>query len=117
MYNQDMVIEGIMAYIKREVLPSLPDYAKVFGGATLLHNVNRISEILRTMGDTALLSTLDVINADGNVDVDAWSRDLRNSMNEFSNGKLEIKLPLLRPLIFNTNDVETLSRYMKGELR
>lgn len=117
MYNYDTVIEGIVAYVKREVLPSLPDYAKVLGGAALLHNVSRISEILRTMGNTSILGTLDVVTQDGNVDVDTWSRDLRNSMNEFCNGKLEIKLPLLSPLIFNTNDVETLSRYMKGELR
>lgn len=117
MYSQDTVMEGIIAYVKREVLPALPDYAKVLGGATLLHNVNRISEVLRTMGNTPFLTTLDVVSEDGNIDVDTWSKDLRNSMNEFCAGKLEIKLPLLNPIIFNVNDIETLSKYMKGELR
>jgi len=44
--TQDQVLEGIVEYIKHEVMPELPEYAKLLAGAALLHNTNRLEEIV-----------------------------------------------------------------------
>lgn len=117
MYSQDTVIEGIMCYMKREVLPTLPDYAKVLGGAAILHNSNRLSELLLSLSNTSALGTLGVITEGGNIDVDTWTREMKEALNQFCGGKLEIKLPFLNSMIFRASDIDTLSSYMRGELR
>lgn len=117
MINNNQVAEGLMAYMKKEVLPVLPSYAKVLAGAVLLHNANRMTSMLTTLTSGKLLQTIDVVNSNGEIDIDLWCQDLKRSMEEFCGGRVEVQLPAMSPLIFTTDDIETMKRYMRGELR
>lgn len=112
MYTEEQVIDGLLCYIKKEVIPVLPTSAKVLAGAALLHNAGRMSELLRSDA----LRTIGLIS-DGGIDVDVWAQDLSRSMDEFCSGRAEVRLPMLSPIIFTTQDVDTLRRYIKGEIR
>lgn len=113
MYSQDQVVEGLLSYIKHEVIPVLPTSAKLFAGAALLHNFGRIGELLKSDA----LRTIGLISAEGGIDVDVWSQELKRSMDEFCGGRAEIQIPMLSPIIFTSSDVDTLKRYIKGDLR
>ncbi len=94
-------------------MPILPDYAKVLGGAALLKNANRLTQLL--VGDTA--KKIGIVEADGNIDVDLWLQNIKASMRDYSGGNMEIKIPMLAPIKITEADIDTLKRYIKGELQ
>ena len=116
MVTQEQLVDGIYRYIKNEMLPSMPNYAKFLAGAVLVRNVGRMGEFLTNISNGKLMRTVGVIEPDGCIDIDLWANDLKHSMNEFCGGKAEIELPMLPTLIFRENDIDTLRRYIKGEL-
>lgn len=111
--SQDKVLSGILEYIKHEVLPEMPSYAKVLAGAALLHNSSRLNQILQDMTEGSAAKTIDLISSDGNIDVDEWCYQLKAAMNQFCEGKVEVKLPGLAPMIFRENDIDKLKNYMR----
>ena len=112
MYSQEQVVSGLITYIKNEVLPMLPTSAKLLAGAALLHNAGRLPELLQNSS----LKTIGLIS-DSGIDVDLWAQDLKRSMDEFCSGRAEIQIPMLSPIIITSSDIDTLKRYIKGELR
>lgn len=117
MYSREQVLDGLVRYIKSELLPILPDYAKVLGGAVLLHNAKRITEMALSLGNSSAARTMDIVSGDGMIDIDLWASEIKNSMQEFGSGKLVVDLPFIQPITVNEQDVDTLKRYIKGELR
>ena len=113
MYSQEQVIGGIVLFIKGELLPILPDYAKVIGGAALLKNANKLPQILNSKA----VKTIGLIEEDGMIDVDIWAQNIKNAMRDYSGGKLEITIPMLAPIKITEGDIDTLKRYIKGELK
>lgn len=111
-YTQDQVLSGITEYIKHEVLPEMPGYAKVLAGAALLHNMNRLQEVVNDLSEGSTLKTIDVVSDNGHVEVDNWCRDLKQSLHEFCGDKVEVKLPGLAPMIFRADDIDRLRNYM-----
>lgn len=114
MYSIDETISGMVQWIRKEVIPSLPGYAGWLLGAMVIHHSNNIGELVRSFGSIG--QTLDIYNQDGMVDVDHWILDLKQSMKEFCNGNLTIKVAGLNPMTFHENDLDCLKRYIKGEL-
>lgn len=117
MITAEQLLEGLLQYLRHEVLPALPVEAKLLAGAALLHNTGRVGELMTDDRVGPLLRTIGLVSSDGCVDADAWCQDLRRSMDEFCSGRAEIKLPFLQPIIFSPSDVDVLKRYVKGELR
>lgn len=117
MYTDAQVLEGLYNYIRREILPALPTSAKLLAGAALLHNSGRAGELLRDPKTATALTTIGLVSKDGMIDVDCWCNDMRNSIEEFCGGRAEVQLPLLAPMVFTAGDIETMKRYLKGELR
>lgn len=111
--TQEKVLTGILEYIKHEVFPEMPSYAKVLAGAALLHNSSRLSQILQDLAEGSAMKALDVVSDEGSIDVDEWCYQLKNAMNQFCDGKVEIKLPGLAPMIFRENDIDKLKNYMR----
>lgn len=110
-------MEGIIAYIKGELIPILPDSAKVIAGAMLLRNAGRAVDVAAKLFGTDMAKTLQIISDDGCIDVDIWAQNIKDAMHQFADGKLVIKLPILQPLTIVEADVDCLKRYIKGELR
>lgn len=117
MYTIEDVIEGVLRYIKVEVISMLPGTAKVLCGAWLVQNAPRMGEIVRTFAGGDMAVRMGIITEDGKVDVDKWSIALKDSMKDYGDGKLPVKLPFLREMNFTPGDVDSLKRYIKGELK
>lgn len=116
MITQEQFIDGLYRYIRREIIPHMPNYAKLIAGAMLLRNVGRIGDMLKSVADGSILHTLGVLEPDGMIDADLWCTHLKNSMNEFCGGKADIDIPTLPTITFYEADVDALRRYLKGEL-
>lgn len=111
--SQEQVFAGIVEYAKHEVMPALPEYARLIAGAALLHNANRLEVIVKELAEGSVLRSMDVVTAEGQVDIDEWCSQLKRSMSEYCNGKVEIKLPLISPVIFRENDIDLLKNYIR----
>lgn len=110
--SQEDVLEGIMQYVKHEIIPALPDYVRLLAGAALLHNTGRLSDLLKELSNGTVLKVVGAVNSDGKMDVEEWAQQLRQAMAEFCGGKVEIKLPGLAPMVFRDSDIDTLKRYI-----
>ena len=117
MYTIEEVIEGLLRYLKAEVLNVLPGTAKVLCGAWLIQNSPRMVELVRTIAGGDMAVKMGIITEDGKVDVDKWAMSIKDSMKDFGGGKLPVKLPFLQEMNFTQVDVDTLKRYIKGELK
>ena len=116
MFSQEQVLAGLILYIKKELLPILPGYAKVMGGAVLLRNASRMVQLSKGLVNSGMAHTLGITEDGGQIDVDIWCQNIKDSMKEFNGGELEIRLPMLSPIKINENDVDTLKRYIRGDL-
>lgn len=117
MFSQDDVLAGMIQYIKKEMIPILPDYAKVIAGAVLLRNASRMTEVVGQLTGGELAKIIGVVDGGGQIDVDIWCQHLKDSIREFGNGRLTVQLPMLQPIHISESDIDTLRRYIKGELR
>lgn len=117
MFTQDQVLAGLVQYIKKELIPILPSYAKVLGGAALLKNAQRLPQIMEQLTGGSMAKTLGIVEDGGQIDVDLWCQNIKQSIREFGDGRLTIELPWLNPLYINENDIDTVKRYIKGELK
>ena len=113
MYSQEQVIGGLILFIKGELIPILPDYAKVIGGAALLKNAGKLPQLLTSDA----VKQIGFIEEDGSIDVDIWVQNIKQALKEYANGRMEIKLPMLAPITITEGDIDTLKRYIKGELK
>lgn len=117
MFSQEEVIGGLILYIKKELIPILPDYAKGIGGAILLRNITRLTQIAGQLTTGDMGRNLGIVEDGGQIDVDIWGQSLKDSIREFCGGRWTIQLPFLQPIYIGESDIDTLKRYIRGELR
>lgn len=117
MFTQDEVLAGLIAYIKKELIPILPDYAKVLGGAVLLRNANRLTQIAADLTSGGMAKTLGIVEDGGRIDVDIWCQNIKDSIREFGGGRVAVQLPMLQPIYISESDIDTLKRYIRRELQ
>ena len=117
MFPNEQVTAGIIVFVKREFIPMLPDWAKGIGGAVILHNAMQINEIMQKLRSSKYGTMLGIIDKDGMIDVDVWCQDIKQSMREFCDGKIEIRLPMMQPIYLRESDIDTMKRYIRGELQ
>lgn len=104
------VKNGLVKYIDAEILPHLTGARKVgLGIYTALAAENLEKTILRYAGHPAV-AMLELIGADGNVDV---SRLYRAAAPYFDEGsKQTVSIPLIGDFSLDRNDLEKLYRYI-----
>lgn len=116
MYQKEQIIAGIMLYLKKELLPMLPDSIRMVAGAVLIHNTLRINELCNALANNGWGAALGIFGADGMVDLDKWSGEIKSSIRDFCDGRITIKIPMAQPIYFKEGDIDTVKRYIKGEL-
>lgn len=114
MYTEEQVLSGVLRYCKSEVLPHLPVGTRLAAGAVLLHNASRLSELLKN--GTQIMRTIDIYGSDGLIDADRWCSELKQSMNEYCGGTVDVQLPLLDKMTFTAYDIDCLLKYIRGEM-
>lgn len=114
MYAEEQVLQGIVRYINAEVVSRMNGTAKFLAGTVMARNASRLPDLLRKYAETA--KNVGLYNTDGTIDVDAWCNALRQSMKDYCGGKAELNLPVVGAVVINADDINTLQRYIRGEL-
>lgn len=100
---------GVGEYIKKEVLPNIPNSLQKF-------IVSTASVLLIGKGEALIqkhlptLQTMEIIDKEGNVDIDMLYQAAKQGMEV--TGKVEYK-----GMVFNTKDVDSLYKFIKGGVK
>lgn len=111
MMHYSKVVNGILTYIDAEIVGKLTGTWKgivVSGMAGLL--AARAEAILTAYKDNLIIHASGLLDGE-NVDVEALYGELRRQMQK---GPLTIAIPILGPVTFDSSDVESLYRHIKG---
>lgn len=113
--NFDMVLNGIMRYMDREIFSSMTDLQEFAARLAVTRVINNSQKLKETLTTNPFIKTFGIIDDDGNVDIDGLHRDIKEQIR--AKGKLTIKVPLIGITFhFSESDVDTLFSTIKGEL-
>lgn len=110
MYNYNKVIEGLMTFVDKELIPKMEGYQRwVFGTACGIMG-KKCEKIYESLKDVALLKTLDVLDGE-QVNVDLLYEELAK---QASKSPVTIEIPMLGTIRLDKSDVDKLHRYITG---
>ena len=102
----EKVVDGIIRYLDREIFANMNNWqeliARIIVGR-ISENANAVKEYLTKNG---FVKTLNVIDRDGNVNVEAILRDIKREIER--KGALQVEVPLVGKLTFKPADVDVL---------
>ncbi len=110
MLEFEKVLKGIEKYIYRELYKGLTDWQCFMAEIAVKRIVNRSDVLKETLKSNPVIQMLDIMDEDGNVDVEGLMSDIRSKIEEM--GKLSLSIPLFGTFSFCPSDVEVLHRYI-----
>lgn len=106
------VQKGIAAYMDNEVMPLIDDtsWKKVMVGTAISLGIKRADAYLPLLQANPIVKTLDLVDEEGGIDVDALAPEIKNNISK--NG-MKVELPVLGTMTFRAEDVDKLLQYIK----
>ena len=112
MVTMAQVKNGLVKYIDADILPHLTGFKKVALGAYAALAANNLVTMMEKYKNSPAISILDVIDENGNVDIDKLYQAV---LPQFANGeKQTISIPLIGDMTVDRSDLEKLYRYIRG---
>ena len=112
MVTMQQVKTGLVRYIDTDVLPHLTGIKKLGLGVYTALAGNNVVGLMEKYREHPAVAVLDVIDADGNVDIDKLYQAIAP---QFANGEKQlINIPLIGDMTVDKSDLEKLYRYIKG---
>lgn len=112
MYTAEQVLNGLVMYADKEIMPKLDTKGKIIMGTGIGIAVENAANILKSVPENEIVKMLGVVDETGQYDVDLVAKHLKNSANKY--GKLQINVPFVGLLTFSPEDVDTLKKYIEG---
>ena len=112
-YNADKVVTGIINFADGEVLKKLPTSGKWIVGTGIGLATGQIQNIIMQLQDNSIVKMLNIVDEEGNFDIDTISEKMKEAAIKYGNVKLSI--PLVGNLTFSENDIELLKNYIERE--
>lgn len=111
MVHKSKVINGLTAYIDAEIVSKMAGGWKawVIGGMAGLA-ATKADAVFEQLANHPAVKALGIIDGE-NVDVDAIYAEL---IKQAQRGSATVDAPIIGPITFKAEDVESLYRYMKG---
>lgn len=111
MVTLNQVQTGLMKYIDNDVLTHLTGIKKVGLGLYSSLAASNVASTILKYKDHPAVSVLDVMDADGNVDID---KIYQAALPMFSGGeKHSVPIPMIGDLLIDRTDLEKMYRYIK----
>lgn len=102
----EKVVDGIIRYLDREIFANMNNWQELIARIVvgrISENADAVKEYLTKNG---FVRTLNVVDRDGNVDVEAILRDIKREIER--KGVLQVEVPLVGKLTFTPADVDVL---------
>ena len=112
MVTMQQVKTGLVKYIDTDVLPHLTGVKLIGLGVYTALAADNLVNVLNQYKEHPAVSVLQIIDKDGNVDIDKLYQAMAP---QFANGeKQTISIPLIGDMTVDRSDLEKLYRYIKG---
>lgn len=109
MYNYDKVINGISKYIDSEIVSKLPGWKKWVLGSGMGMMLSNSSNIYEQLKNNEFIKMLNIIDTNGNVNVDALYIELKKQAQK---GSATIEFPMIGAFMLNEQDVDKLYNFI-----
>jgi hypothetical protein len=114
MNTPEQIVNGIMRYADREIIPKLDTAGKWVIGSMIGMTGNKINEVATKLSTNPVAKAIGAVNEDGLYDVDKIVENVQNSANKY--GNLSLNVPMLGTMTFTQEDVMKIGKYIKGEM-
>lgn len=103
--------KGVAAYLDGELMPKLPSSGleRVLTGTALSLAIRRSGTIIAGYKDNKAVQMLGIMDANGNVDVDALAEELKKNI---PTEGVKVDVPIIGALTFHKDDVDKLYEYI-----
>lgn len=106
----ERVIKGIVNYINENMYGGMTDWQEILARIAVARMNNKSDRLKALLRENIILKELDIIDENGDVDVEGLIKDIRQQISE--KGKISIDLPIFGKFTFTPSDVDTLHRYI-----
>lgn len=110
MVSLNQIKAGVGDYIESVMMPRLDSKRKFLAGAAYVLIAAKMDQILPALAEVPAVKMLDLVDADGNVDVDALYNAAKAQMQRQES--LEISIKTLGDFKFRANDIDELYRFI-----
>lgn len=112
MVTMEHVKNGLIKYIDADIMPHLTGLRKVGLGVYVALASDKAVEMAIQHRNHPAVSVLDVIDDDGNVDIDRLYQAIAPMVQ--GGEKIPVEIPLIGEIRMDKTDIENLYRYIKG---
>lgn len=112
MVTMERVKNGLIKYIDTDIMPHLTGARKIGLGVYVALASDKVTDIVMQYRENPAVAVLDVIDAEGNIDIDRLYQAVLQMVQ--SGEKIPIEIPLIGEIRLDKSDVENIYRYIKG---
>lgn len=112
MVTKEQILNGIIVYIDKEVIPHLSTAGKWYVGTMVTLLSSRYNHFYEEMVDNSFIKSLGIVDDRGMVDLDLLVVSLMENAEKY--GKLQINVPVIGTMTFSSDDVSLLEKYILG---
>lgn len=110
MMEFEKVLKGIEKFIYKEMYNGFTEWQRFMAEIAVKRIVGRSDLLKEKLKSNSIIQMLDIMDEEGNVDVEGLMSDIRHKIEEM--GKLSLTLPLFGTFTFCPSDVDVLHRYI-----
>ena len=103
---------GIGDYLQKVIMPRMDGGRKILIGTAYILFVNRLDKVTEALTGSNVAKLLGVVDDTGMIDIDALQPALTEQIRQ--QGKLELDIPYIGILGFDSNDIDELFRYIRN---
>ena len=111
MVTYTQLINGLSRYIDAEIINKLTGNSKLLLGVGAGIALKKGENIYKALQENAIVKMLDLIDKDGNIDIDTVFEELRKQARKQA---IEIDIPIVGILKLNEEDIIKLQNFVKG---
>ena len=105
------LINGLSRYIDNEIINKLTGNSKILLGIGSGIALKKGENIYKLLQENSIIKMLDLIDKDGNIDIETIFEELRKQARKQS---IEIDIPIIGILKLNEEDITKLQTFVKG---
>ena len=111
MVTYTQLINGLSRYIDNEIINKLTGNSKLLLGIGSGIALKKGENIYKLLQENSIIKMLDLIDKDGNIDIETIFEELRKQARKQS---IEIDIPIIGILKLNEEDITKLQTFVKG---
>lgn len=108
-YSADAVVNGLISYADNEVMVKLPTSGKWIMGTVMGIATTKVTKVAEVLQTNPIANMLEIVDENGNIDVDAIVNSMRESADRY--GNLTLDVPFVGKMTFTASDVDRLRTY------